>query len=108
MKVLNPLSIYTKDNLPSFQILDYNTPKTATKIKLCRIPEETYAKLEVLSDTQNVDFSNSFFKNYTSSLESYECIEKDIIVKDSSLINQNKLIKKDFSFKDFISENDPK
>lgn len=108
MKVLNPLSIYTKDNLPSFQILDYNTPKTATKIKLCRIPEETYAKLEVLSDTQNVDFSNSFFKNYTSSLESYECIEKDIIVKDSSLINQNKLIKKDFSFKDFIWENDPK
>ncbi|MDD3794035.1 MAG: alpha-2-macroglobulin family protein [Candidatus Gracilibacteria bacterium] len=108
MKVINPLSIYTKENLPTFQILDYNTPKTTTKIRLCKVPEETYAKLEVLSDTQNKDFSNSFFKNYSTSLKTYECIEKDIIVKDNSLINQNKLVKKDFSFKDLVGENDPK
>ena len=108
MRVVEPLSIYTKNNLPKFQILDYNTPKTQTKVKICRVPEETYAKLEVLSSSKNKDFSNNFFKNSISTLNTYECIEKSILFKDDKDINQNMLIKKDFSFTDFIDENDPR
>ncbi len=108
MKVIDPLSIYTKNNLPKLQILDYNTPKTQTKIKLCRITEETYAKIEVLSSSQNKDFSNDFFKNQIWNLNTYECISKNIIFKEEKDINQNKIIKKDFNFSDFINEKDPR
>ena len=79
MKVVEPLSIYTKDNLPKLQILDYNTPKTSTKVKLCRIPEETYAKVEVLLASDNKEVSNKFFKDEIETLKTYECIEKNII-----------------------------
>lgn len=108
MKVVEPLSIYTKDNLPKLQILDYNTPKTSTKVKLCRIPEETYAKVEVLSSSDNKEVSNKFFKDEIETLKTYECIEKNIIFKDEKDINQNKIIKKDFNFSDFINEKDPR
>jgi len=108
MKVVEPLSIYTKDNLPKLQILDYNTPKTSTKVKLCRIPEETYAKVEVLSSSDNKEVSNKFFKDEIETLKTYECIEKNIIFKDEKDINQNKIIKKDFDFSDFINEKDPR
>ncbi|MDD3144972.1 MAG: MG2 domain-containing protein [Candidatus Gracilibacteria bacterium] len=108
MKVVDPLSIYTKNNLPKFQILDYNSPKTSTKIKICRVPEETYGKIEVLSSSQNKTFTDDFFKNSVPTLKTFECIEKNIIFKDEKDINKNTLIKKDFSFSDFVEENQPK
>jgi len=108
MKVIEPLSIYTKNNLPKFQILDYNTPKTQTKVKLCRIPEETYAKVEVFSSSDNKDVANDFLKNQIETLKTYECIEKTIIFKNEKDINQNKVVKKDFNFSDFINEKDPR
>ncbi|MDD2907509.1 MAG: alpha-2-macroglobulin family protein [Candidatus Gracilibacteria bacterium] len=108
MKIVEPLSIYTKNNLPKFQVLDYNTSKTQTKIKICRVPEETYGKIEVLSSSDNKTVNDDFFKNSVSTLKTFECIEKNIIFKEEADINKNLLIKKDFSFSDFINENDPK
>jgi hypothetical protein len=63
MKVLEPLTLYTKQNLPTFQIIDYNTEKMKTKIQICPISAENYAKVEVYLKTGNKTEANEFFKN---------------------------------------------
>jgi hypothetical protein len=47
MKIMNKVSLYKNTNPPRFQILEYNSPMEKTKVKICRIPSETYAKIEV-------------------------------------------------------------
>ncbi|MDR1988153.1 MAG: hypothetical protein LBQ24_05450 [Candidatus Peribacteria bacterium] len=51
MRVLEPLTIYTKNNLPTFQIIDYNTDKMKTTIQVCPISVDNYAKVEVYLKT---------------------------------------------------------
>jgi hypothetical protein len=63
MKVLDPLTLYTKDNLPTFQIIDYNTEKMKTEIQICPISVEDYAKVEVYLKTADKKAANEFFKN---------------------------------------------
>ncbi|MDR1944869.1 MAG: hypothetical protein LBQ59_01975 [Candidatus Peribacteria bacterium] len=62
MKVLDPLSIYTNKNLPTFQVIDYNTEKMKTTVEICNISEEDYAKVEVYLKTANKEEANKFFK----------------------------------------------
>ena len=41
------------DVLPAqFELLSYNSEKQKTQIKICRIPNESYAKIEVLESTR--------------------------------------------------------
>jgi hypothetical protein len=63
MRVLEPLTIYTKDNLPTFQVIDYNTDKMKTTIQVCPISVEDYAKVEVYLKTANKEEANKFFKD---------------------------------------------
>jgi len=106
LKINNPLTLYTKENLPSFEILDYNTSKTNTKVKICNVPEETYAKIEVFSDYENKEEYNNFFKNWLDNVISYWCLEKNIIFKTESEINKNQLVKKKINLSDLIKKED--
>lgn len=36
---------------PKFTLLEYDSGKTKTKMKICRIDPETYAKIEILKGT---------------------------------------------------------
>ncbi|MDR3151119.1 MAG: hypothetical protein LBU14_06200 [Candidatus Peribacteria bacterium] len=62
MKVSDPLTLYTKDNLPTFQVIDYNTEKMKTMIQVCPISVEDYAKVEVYLKTTNKEEASKFFK----------------------------------------------
>lgn len=108
LRLNNKVSVFTKNNLPEFSLLDYNTSKTNTKISLCRVSEETYAKVENLHKTSNSEFSKDFILNDFSSLETFECSEKNINFKESKDIDQNKIVNRKIKFSDFVTENDPK
>jgi hypothetical protein len=62
LKILDPLTLYTKNNLPIFQVVDYNTEKIKTIIQICPISVEDYAKVEVYLKTANKEEANEFFK----------------------------------------------
>jgi hypothetical protein len=62
MRVLNPLTLYTKANLPTFQLIDYNTPKMRTNVQICPIGIEEYAKVEVYLKTGDKKAASEFFK----------------------------------------------
>jgi hypothetical protein len=79
MKVLDPLTLYTKNNLPTFQIIDYNTPKMKTKIQICPISEEDYAKVEVYLKTGDKKVSNEFFKTGILTCENSEDVNCDSV-----------------------------
>lgn len=102
MKVLNQVSLYTKNNLPKFEILDFNTDKENAKIKICKISEDSYAKIEVFNNSEYEDKTNEFFKSWMKWVDSLECIEKVIEIKEKENINKSKLIKKEFSFNELI------
>jgi hypothetical protein len=122
MKVLDQVTLYQNNKPPRFQILEYNSPKTKTKVKICRIPNETYAKIEVYrkkAETMNV---KNFFLNEIDKLEKIDCKEKEIPLSPPSQgggeekYNKNNeafpsltrgrlgggVIKKDFNFDDLI------
>ncbi len=108
MRILDKVTLYQNNKLPQFQILEYNSSKTKTKLKVCRIPEETYAKIEVYrKKTETMDVKD-FFLNEIDKLKNFECSDKEIIIKDNlSLSNNWNIIfnKKDFTIKDIIWEN---
>ncbi len=107
IKLLDKVSLYQNNNLPKFQVLQYNSSKTTTKVKACRISNETYAKIEVYrkkAETMNV---KDFFLKEIDKLKNFECSEKDLALTPSNN-NTNKwitLTKKDFNLKDIVGEN---
>jgi len=45
----NPVSLYMDKNPPVFELIKYNlNSKKETTLKICRISNESYAKIEIL------------------------------------------------------------
>lgn len=107
MKVKDPLSIYTKDNLPEFQIIDYNTEKTNTQISLCHISPESYAEVEVYMKTGDKESAREYFKSWMQWVELSDCITKDFDYKSEEAKNKNEFVRKDFNFKEFVEDENP-
>lgn len=107
MRIKNPVSIYTKDNLPNFEIIDYNTEKVDTTISMCRISPESYAEVEVYLKTWEKTRAKEYFMDWMKWLELEDCINKEISFKEESNINKNEFVRKDFSFTDFNEEENP-
>jgi len=104
MKVLDKVSLYQDNNPPRFQIIEYNSSKTKSKVKICRIPNETYAKIEVFRKKAERTDVKEFFEKEISKLENFECSEKEIVYNESTTPLEPNLIKKDFNFDDLIWE----
>jgi hypothetical protein len=119
MKVLDKVSLYQDNKPPRFQVLEYNTDIKNTKVKICRIPNETYAKIEVFRKQAETKDVADFFLNKIDTLKDFDCKEKEIPLSQpfpprekgveqnvaSSLPGgeiERGLIKKDFNFDDLI------
>jgi len=101
MKIIDQVTLYQNNKPPKFQILEYNSWKTKTKIKICKIPDETYAKIEVYrkkAESMNV---KNFFRKEIDNLEKINCTEKDILL-NTSTDNKGTLVKKDFNFDEIL------
>ncbi|MFK7780706.1 MAG: MG2 domain-containing protein, partial [Candidatus Gracilibacteria bacterium] len=107
LRILDKVSLYEDNKPPRFQLLEYNTTKTKAKIRICRIPNETYAKIEVFRKNAEVSQVNDFFLNKIDKLENFDCKEKEIdisLLKNIKGKNNINLIKKDFNFDDLIGK----
>ncbi|MDP2090984.1 MAG: alpha-2-macroglobulin family protein [Candidatus Gracilibacteria bacterium] len=112
IKLLDKVSLYQNNKLPKFQVLQYNSAKTKTKIKACRIPTETYAKIEVYRKKAEKMDVKDFFLKEIDKLKNFECSEKDLALNSPLTPPSNQggekqviLTKKDFTLKDIIGEN---
>ncbi len=82
-KNLDNIALYTQNSLPKFQLLEYNSDKKNTKIKICKVGNESYAKLEFFDSAIKTPVQrNDFFKNGIDKLETIECSEMEIVVRD--------------------------
>ena len=48
IRLKNPVSLYLDKLPPSFKILDYDSEKKDVLVKICRVDNETFAKLDIL------------------------------------------------------------
>lgn len=95
MIIKNPVTLYQDTNAPKFQLLEYNSDKTETTVKICRIENESYAKIEVFSARNDSDF----FMNWIDTIKDFECFSKNIKIEN----NWDKNLKKiDFDFNDVL------
>jgi len=101
MKILDKVSLYQDNKPPRFQVLEYNTNLKNTKVKICRIPNETYAKIEVFRKQAENKNQKDFFLNEIDKLENFDCKEKNIDFSDLKS-DKVELIKKEFNFDDLI------
>lgn len=101
IKLNNKVSLYQDNKTPKFSLLEYNSDKTKTKLKICRIPNETYAKIEVFRKRAETEAVEDFFLNDIDSLENFDCKEKELDfsnLKDE----KNTFVKMNFDFDDII------
>jgi lipoate-protein ligase A len=99
------VTLYQDNKPPRFQLLEYNTEKTKSKVKICKISNENYAKIEVYRKQAETSDVNDFFLNQIDKLENLECQEKELDLselKQQQVGTELKLVKKEFNFDDLI------
>ncbi|MDD3646175.1 MAG: MG2 domain-containing protein [Candidatus Gracilibacteria bacterium] len=96
IKIKNPVSLYTDSMPPEFEIVDYDSGKQSVFVKLCRIDEELYSKIDILKGNPLSAESREFFINGIDGIKTVFCEEKEITLRDE--IDNTKLIRKSFDF----------
>jgi hypothetical protein len=61
-KVNKKVSLFMDTKGPDFTFYKYNSDKKEAKLKICRIDNEAYAKIEVYNDFPYGDIRRKFFK----------------------------------------------
>ena len=111
-KKISKVSIFRDTDSPKFKLLEYNSGKKWSKIKICRIPNETYAKIEVFRKRWEKKDVKDFFLNWIDKLETYECFSKEIVLPPTILLYNSinneqskidiKLKSQEFDFKNVL------
>lgn len=100
MRILDKVSIYQSSKTPEFEILEYNTDIWDTKIQICKISNENYAKIEVFRKQAETIDVEDFFLNKIDSIDSFDCKTKQINISNKK--ESWKLTKVKFTFDDLI------
>ena len=95
----NPVSLYMDKNPPVFELIKYNLEnKKETTLKICRISNENYAKIEILRwRDKNFEEKKEFFTNWIDEIKTYKCFNKKISLDENKL-----LVKKQIDFSEEI------
>jgi len=94
----NPVSLYMDKNPPIFNLIKYNLEnKKETSLKICRISNENYTKIEILRwREKNFEEKKEFFINWIDKIKTFECFTKKIDLEWKNLLINKKI---DFSDK---------
>lgn len=108
-KINEKNSLFMWKMQPSFTFYWFNTDKKEANLKICRVENEAYSKIEVYDEFPDKDFRRNFFKDWIDKIETIDCMTKKINLLESNswtweIILDNNLLKKVFSFKDTIWE----
>lgn len=96
-KVNEKVSLFADTNSPNFTFYRYNNDKKEAKIKICRIDNESYAKIEIFNDLPNNDLRKNFFKTGIDKIKTYDCKTKNILLSWTW-----ELVKQEFNFTEEI------
>ena len=104
-KINEKVSLFMDTKSPNFTFYKYNSSKKEAKIKICRIDNEAYAKIEVYNDFPNRDFRRNFFKTWIDKIKTSLCNTKVISLENIKTWswtikkdNKSNLVKRKFDF----------
>jgi hypothetical protein len=83
--IQDPVRLYPDTKQPNFKIVDYDSQLDQVEAKICRIPNESYAKIEVMNERNN----GLFFQTGIDEIETYDCYTKNIVLDKTSQNNFN-------------------
>lgn len=102
LKLNNPVSLYTENSKANFSIIDYNTNKKKVWVKICRVDNEIYSKLDILIWRAKVDKSlKELFVKGLDTLKNFECKTKDINLREE-VNDKNIFVNKTFYLSDLL------
>lgn len=78
--IKDPVSLYPDTNQPVFKLMDYNSGKQNISAKICRVPNEVYAKIEIMDEQKN----NLFFQKGIDDLKTLDCYTKEISIENKT------------------------
>jgi len=80
ISIKNPVSLYMDKNPPEFEVIKYNLEnKKETNLKICRISNENYAKIEIIRWRKELlKEKKEFFLDWIDKLKTFECFYKNI------------------------------
>lgn len=97
--VKNPVSLYEDTKPPKFEIVEYKSKLEKVEVKICRIDNEAYAKIEQLREQPKHPETKTFFTDKIDELKTLDCFKKEISLTDKL---ENWSVIKDFSVDDLI------
>jgi len=101
LKQLEKVSLFRDSDKTEFELISYDTDKTQTKIKICRISNENYAKIEAFREQESMwEVRKDFFMSWIDEVDAYMCDEKLVALGES----ETPLKRTTFDFSDIIGE----
>jgi len=102
-RINNKVSLFMDTKSPNFTFYKYNSPKKEAKIKICRIDNEAYSKIEVYDNFPDKDFRKNFFKSGIDKIKTLDCKYKTISLENTNswtwkISKTSDLIKREFNF----------
>ena len=87
------------DTMPqTMKLLSYDSGKTSAEIKICRIANEQYAKIEVFENTKGLQKEkDAFFTKGIDAMESFDCKTKIVTFSDADKQGKH-IARKSFDF----------
>ncbi|PID86289.1 hypothetical protein CSB08_01355 [Candidatus Gracilibacteria bacterium] len=92
LKILDKVSLYMDNKPPRFKLVEFNSGKEKVDVKICRVSNENYTKIEILRSRPNSQESKEFFKTGIDNLKVFECKSKTVEIKDDNIFNFDSLI----------------
>jgi len=79
LRKLEKVTLLRDSEATEFELISYDTDKTGAKVKICRISNEDYAKIEVFQEQSGMrEEKKNFFLSGIDTLKAYKCDEKII------------------------------
>ncbi len=84
------IALFRDTTPPEFELVSYDSGKIGAKVKLCRIENESYAKIEAFMEEKWLGKQRKeFFKTGIDTLPNYECFTKQIDLEGDDIIQRS-------------------
>lgn len=97
--IKNPVSLYQDNHPPKFELVEYKSNLEGVWVKICRVDNEVYAKIEQLREQIRHPETKKFFIEKIDELKTFECFTKELRL-DQRQENGSMIV--DFDFDDII------
>jgi hypothetical protein len=72
------VTLFPDFSQPKFSFYKFNSDKKEAKLKICRIDNQNFAKLETYAESENKKMKEDFFKTGIDKIKTFECHTKNL------------------------------